>query len=180
MLYFYPRKLFEHFRIGYFLPLNFSGVCKTNQKSCFKERETKRLQRLSHVMQKFSKKLKTVARTRLHFCAVLIALQALVITTFFGHILYKGRPSLSFSAGEADSPSQLFCRRRKWSHRKTDKKLDTPCKFTIATEKERNQTPPLNHNFYFTQFHIVNISAQNCWYHSLPMIYTWHLLQVCT
>lgn len=94
MLYFYPRKLFEHFRIGYFLPLNFSGVCKTNQKSCFKERETKRLQRLSHVMQKFSKKLKTVARTRLHFCAVLIALQALVITTFFGHILYKGRPSL--------------------------------------------------------------------------------------
>lgn len=45
-------------------------------------------------MQKFSKKLKTEARTRLHFCTFLIALQALVTITFFGHILYRGRLSL--------------------------------------------------------------------------------------
>lgn len=147
---FHSCKLFQHFRICYLLPLNFSGVCKTNKKNYFKEKETKRLQSLSHVMQKFSKKLTTETTTRLHSCAFLTALQVLVINHFLWPHSVQGETfTPSFSAGEVDSPSQLFCRRRKWSHRKTDNKLDAPSKFTTATERKRNQALLFNHNFYF-------------------------------
>lgn len=165
MSYFYPRKLFQHLRMGYLLPLHFSGVYRTNQKIYFKEREAKSLQRLSHVMQKFSKKLKTETKTRLHSCAFLTAFQVLVIKHFLWPHSVQGETfTSSFSAKDVDSPSQLLCRRRKWSHRKTDKKLDTPCNSSLLQERGIEIGQKFNHNFYFAQLHVVGVSAQNCWY----------------
>lgn len=109
---------------------------KQTRKNYYKERETIGLQRLSRVTQKFSKKLKTETRTRLHSCAFLTTLQVLVIKHFLWPHPVQGETfTSSFSAGEVDSPSQLLCRRRKWSHRKSDKKLDTPCNSSLLQQR---------------------------------------------